>query len=1068
MSRFNLVNNILGWITFVVALTTYTLTLEPTVSFWDCGEFISASYRLQICHPPGAPLFLLFGRIFSLFAGSDVTQVAFWVNMVSATTSALCVMFTFWIITHLGKKMVAKGSNELNMQQTLAIAAAGLVGALATTWSDTFWFSAVEAEVYASSSFFTMVTFWAILKWENVATEKGSERWLILIAYLIGLAIGVHLLSILVIPSIVYVYYFRFNKFTRKGFIGASAVAVAAIAIVQFGIIPGMPSLATKFDFFFVNTLGTSFNTGVFFMLLVIVGTFAAAIHYTHTESKASYYAAIALYAIMVVATFSLNPSLSGVIFWGAVTAILYYYVILQKASRGVVNVAILSIAFVIIGYSSYAMVLLRSNANPPINMNAPDNPFSLLSYLNREQYGENPLVYGQYFYAKVVDEKKGAMQYSKGEKGYEEAGEKIERVFDPKDCTIFPRMWADRPDYIQAYRQWENIPEGKKATFGKNIDFLITYQMGFMYWRYFMWNFVGRQNDDQGFGDVTRGNWISGISFIDNMRLGPQDNMPDSIKNNKARNTYFFLPLILGIIGLIYHFKKSKEDAIVITTLFLFTGAFIILYLNFPAHQPRERDYAYVGSYQTFMIWIGIGVLAMADWLSKRMNAMMATGIASVAALAGVPFLMASQNWNDHDRSNRFAALDFASNYLNSCEKNAILFTNGDNDTYPLWYAQNVEGIRTDIRVINLSLLNTDWYANALKTKMYDSEPVPFSMTPDKYKQGTRDYVVFYQNPEIERQYGINQEDYYPLKNIMSFINDDNDPAAKITSGGGDQFSYYPTKKFYIPIDKEHVLKTGAVKPKDAPFIADTMKFAVGNNVLMKADLIVLDILSTTNWERPIYFAITTGSDVYLNMTDYFQLEGLTYKIIPIKNTEPVDPGSYGRINTDILYENLVNKFKWGNIDNPEVYLDETTLRQTRNFRNLFYRLAMKLVTEGNKEKAIKALDHCIKVMPQNTCPYDVFVIRLAEAYFTAGATDKGTNLLKIMTDQAVEKYKYYSRFKGKQLKSVQSELDENAQILMYTQQVAQIHQQEALTKELRTKAESVLGQGALTQPMN
>ncbi len=1065
MNRFNLANNVLGWLTFVIALATYTLTLEPTVSFWDCGEFISASYRLQICHPPGAPLFLLFGRIFSLFAGNDITQVAFWVNMVSATTSALCIMFMFWIITHLGRKILDKENKGLNGMQIFAIMAAGLVGALACTWSDTFWFSAVEAEVYASSSFFTFLTFWCILKWENIAGEKGSERWLVLIAYLIGLAIGVHLLSILVIPSIVYVYFFRNNKFTIGGFVKATGVAVAAIAIVQFGIIPGMPSLATKFDYIFVNTFNLGFNTGALFMMIAIALLFAAALYYTQTENKTALFVAGGIYVMLVLATFSLNPSASGFVFWGAITGLLYYYVIKNNASKSVVNTAILSVAFVIVGYSTYAMVLIRSNAKPPINMNAPDNPFSLLSYLNREQYGENPLIYGQYFYAKVVEDKPtGVMQYAKGEDGYVKAGEKFERIYEKKDCTIFPRMWADRADYVQAYRQWENIPEGKKATFGKNIDFLLTYQMGFMYWRYFFWNFVGRQNDDQGFGDIVKGNWLSGIPFIDAMRLGPQDNIPSSITQNKARNTYFFLPLLLGILGLVYHFKKAKEDAIVILTLFLFTGAFIILYLNFPAHQPRERDYAYVGSYQTFMLWIGIGVLALIDWLSKRMNFAVATGIASVSSLGAVPLLMASQNWDDHDRSNRYAALDFAYDYLNSCEPNAVLFTNGDNDTYPLWYAQNVEGIRSDIRVINLSLLNTDWYADALKTKIYDSEPVPFSMTPDKYKQGTRDYVVFYQNPQVESQFGINQNDYYPLKNIIQFICDDTDPYAKITSGNGMQFSYYPTKKFYIPIDKAHVLKTGAVKPKDAAFIADTMKWEIKGNTLMKADLIVLDVISTVNWTRPVYFAITTGSDVYLNMMDYFQLEGLTYKVIPIKNTEPVDPGSYGRINTDILYANLVEKFKWGNIDKPGVYLDETTLRQTRNFRNLFYRLSMKLVQEGDTARAIKSIDRCVEVMPNETCPYDIFVIRMAEAYYAAGAKEKAGNLLKVMTELASEKYAYYSRFKGKQLKNVQNEIDENGQIMMYAVQVATINQQEALAKELKAKAEAVMGTGAIS----
>lgn len=1068
MNRFNLVNNVLGWVTFIVALVTYTLTLEPTVSFWDCGEFISASYRLQICHPPGAPLFLLFGRIFSLFA-SDITQVAYWVNMVSATTSALCIMFTFWIITHLGRKLLVKKGEELNGQQMVAVLVAGLVGALATTWSDTFWFSAVEAEVYASSSFFTMLTFWCILKWENVADEKGNERWLVLIAYLIGLAIGVHLLSILVIPAIVYVYYFRKNTFTRKGFIGATAVAFAAIALVQFGIIPGMPSLATKFDYFFVNTLGMSINTGAFVMLLVIAGTLASALHYSQTGNRNSFYVGAALYGIMVLFTFSLNPSFSGVLFWGAITALIYYFVIKGNAPRSIVNVAFLSVSFIIIGYSCYTMVLVRSNAKPPINMNAPDNPFSLLSYLNREQYGENPLLYGQYFYAKVVSESEGPMQYAKSldGKSYDEAGHKMKREYDPKDCTILPRMWADRADYVQAYRQWENIPEGKKATFGKNIHFMLDYQIRFMWWRYFAWNFIGRQNDDQGYGDITRGNLQTGIGFIDALWHGPQDNIPESIAGNKANNKYYMLPFIFGLIGLFFHFRKSKEDATVIATLFLFTGVFIVLYLNFPAHQPRERDYAYVGSYQTFFIWVGLGVLGLIDWLSKKISPTAATGIATIAGLGGVPLLLASQNWDDHDRSNRYAALHFAHDYLESCAPNAILFTNGDNDTYPLWYAQNVEGIRSDIRVINLSLLNTDWYADALKTKVYDSEPINFSMTPEKYRQGTRDYVIFYQNPEVERQFGINQNDYYPLANIMRFMTDDTDPMAKLTAQSGTKFSYYPTKKFYIPIDKEQVLKTGTVPQKDAALIADTMKWEIGNNNLMKADLVVLDILASNNWVRPIYFAITTGSDVYLNMMDYFRLEGLTYRIVPVKNPDPRDGGgTYGYINTDIMYTSLVEKFKWGNMDKEGVYLDETTLRQTRNFRNLFYRLAMKLVSEGDTARAVKALDKCIEVMPRSNVPYDIFIIRLAEAYYAAGAPEKANNLIKVIVDLAADKYAYYSRFKGKKLSMVQGQLEENSNVFMYAQQVAQMNRQEELLKHVKAKSDAVFGPPAAPQP--
>ncbi len=1054
MKQYNLLNNVLGWVAFIVALTTYTLTLEPTVSFWDCGEFISASFKLQICHPPGAPLFLLFGRIFSLFAGDDLSRVAFWVNMLSAVTSALTVLFFFWTITHLAKKILVK-SGEATMQQTIAIMMSGLVGALTLTFSDTFWFSAVEAEVYASSSFFTTLTFWCILKWENVAHEKHADRWLVLIAYLVGLAIGVHLLSILVIPAIVYVYYFKKFQFTRMGFIKASGVAVLAIGVVQFAIIPGIPALMTKFDFVTVNSLGMNFNSGVYVLLFVIACCLGFALHYTHTASRTSLIASVVMYGILVIASFLQSESkLTLFVVWAAVTGALYYFIIYRKDTRAFLNTFLLSVSFIIIGYSSYSMILIRSAANPPIDMNDPEQPFALYSYLQREQYGENPLLYGQYFYAKVIDVKKGAMQYRKGEDGkYEETGPKLSRVYDPKDCTIFPRMWADRPDYVHWYRQWEGIKEGKKATFGQNVHFLWSYQLNWMYWRYFLWNFVGRQNDEQGYGGVTSGNVLSGISFLDKMWLGPQDNIPDSLTNNKARNTYFFLPLLLGLIGLIWHYRKAKEDAIVVTTLFLFTGFFIILYLNFPAQQPRERDYAYVGSYQTFMIWIGLGVLALIDWLSKRINLMAATGVVSVATLLSVPVLMGSQNWDDHDRSERYIALSFASNYLNSCPPNAILFTNGDNDTYPLWYAQNVEGIRSDVRVINLSLLNTDWYANLLKRKVYDSDVIPFSMTPDKYAGEKRNYVMFYQHPEIEKRFGINQTDYYPLKSIMAFINDDKDPLAKLTSQGGEQFNFYPTKKFFVPVNKEQALNAGAVRPEDAPYIVDSIKWEVGKNNLMKADLITLDILASTDWTRPICFAITTGSDVYLNLQNYFQINGLVYQIVPMLNNQGND-GTMGRINTTILYDNLMNKFQWGNMEKEGVYLEETTLRQTKNLRNLFYRLAMKLVEEGKNDSAEKVIDRCLEVMPKYNVAYDVFVIRLAEAYYAMGKPEKANELVKDVARLSEEKYVYYSSFRGtNKFSGVQQEISENVQVFGYCMQVAEFHQQKELADELRNK---------------
>lgn len=1058
MNKYKLSNNVLGWVTFIISIITYTLTLEPTVSFWDCGEFISASYRLQICHPPGAPLFLMIGRVFSLFA-SDASKVAFMVNMVSAMTSALCVMFTFWTITHLGKKIVNKNGGELSFQQIFAIMGAGLVGALVLTFSDTFWFSAVEAEVYASSSFFTTLTFWCILKWEDNANEKGADRWIVLIAYLIGLAIGVHLLNLLVIPAIVYVYYFKKNTYTLPGFLKASAVAVLAIGFVQFGIIPGLPTLATKLDFFAVNSLGMSTNSGAIMLIAIMIALMAALLHYTQTAVKTGLYIAIACYAALFLVSLNINFSTGSFIGWVLLTGLLYFVFFYSKISNAVKNILVLSFSFIVIGFSSYAMIIIRSLGNPPIDMNDPDQPFALLSYINREQYGDNPLLYGQYFYARAIDTKSKGMNYRRvtdanGKETYAEAGEKLERIYDPKDCTILPRMWADRADYIQSYRSWENMPGEKKATFGKNIDFLLSYQLGFMYWRYFFWNFVGRQNDEQGYGDATKGNWISGITFLDEWRLGPQKDIPAIIKDNKARNTYYGIPLILGILGLVFHFKKNKEDATVVSTLFLFTGFFIILYLNFPAHQPRERDYAYVGSYQTFIIWIGLGVLAIIDFLSKKMNALAATAITTIVCLLGAPILMAEQNWDDHNRSNRLTALHFAEDYLNSCAKDAILFTNGDNDTYPLWYAQNVENIRSDIRIINLSLLGTDWYADGLRRPAYDGKPVEFSWTPETYAAEKRNYVVFYENANL----GLNKTDYYDLSKLIAFMGDDN-KNSQVQLQGGDYVNYYPTKRFSVKIDKAACLKNGVVQPEDAPYMVDSIKFEISNaNNMMKPDLLTLDIVATNINKRPIYWAITTGSDVYLNMQSHFQMEGLTYRLVPIFNQQDPNDPSPGRINSNILWTNLMTKFKWGNMDQPGVYLDETILRQTKNFRNIFYRLAEQLVREGKKDSAIKALDYCQKVLPSSNIAHDVFSVRLAEGYFLAGAFDKGNALLKEISLVCETKAKYYKTFRStKKYKMVQPELEENVQVMTYCMQVAQMNKQEAVAKELGDKLNAI-----------
>ena len=1017
MKQFKFYNNLIGWIVFLIAIVTYTLTLEPTASFWDCGEFISAAYRLQVVHPPGAPLFLLIGRFFSMFAFGDASLVAFWVNFLSGLASALTVLFVFWTTTHLAKKILLGSSKnegtDLNKNQLLLVMASGLVAGLSLTFSDTFWFSAVEAEVYALSSFFTAFIFWCILKWENATDhDKHADRWLILIGYLQGLAIGVHLLSLLVIPAIVFVYYFKKYKVTRIGVIKAALVSVACLGVVQFGVIPGLPSLAAKFDLLFVNNMGMPFGTGVLVFSGLFIGTL--------------------VYAIL----FSI------------------------RKKRVLMNTFLMIFTFILIGYSSYATVVIRSLANPPLDMNNPEHPFSLLSYLNREQYGDRPLYKGQYFNAQVVGFEEGALQYIKDGDKYVSIGPKETPVYDQSYTTIFPRMWSNRGDHVAAYRSWEGLKEGQKATSKHNLDFLFSYQMNWMYMRYFFWNVVGRQNHNQGHGGVTKGNWISGIGFLDKARLGPQENLPEGIKDNKGRNTYYFLPLILGVLGLVYHYKKNNKDALVITMLFLFTGILIVIYLNFPPRQPRERDYAYVGSYQTFMIWIGLGVLFVADWLSKWLNFRNAAIIASVFGLLASPMLMATNNWDDHDRSGRSTALDFATSYLESCAPNAILFTNGDNDTYPLWYAQNVEGIRTDIRVINLSLLNTDWYANGLKKKAYDSEPVPFSMTPDMYISGTRDFIRYAGDKFKYASKTVN------LKEVINYMTDEN---AKATAGDGSRQNVLPTKKFYIPVDKKQVLANGTVAPEDADKVVNAVTFGLGDKktYIQKNELIVLDFLATNNWERPVYFAITTGADSYLNLMPYFQLDGLTYRVVPIKSEVPTNRGGeYGRINTNIMYDNLMNKFKWGNMNKDGVFLDETILRQTKNLRNICYRLAKALIEENKKDSAIAVLDRAFEVMPDKNVPYDVFALRLAEAYYNAGEFEKPQPVIERLLERYGDNFKYYKTFdRTKFARQVENEMGEAADILYYSERLTRTYGQKELNEKIRQRI-NILSGNAIPDP--
>ncbi len=927
------INDVTGWVVFLIACYTFCSTIEPTGSFWDCGEFIATATKLEVGHPPGAPLFLMLARVFILFAGDNLQQIPIMVNIMSALMSAFTILFLFWTITAMARKIILNNA-EQTMDRILAVMGAGVVGALAYTFSDSFWFSAVEGEVYASSSFFTAIVVWAIFKWEQAADEPHNLRWLILIAYLMGLSIGVHLLNLLAIPALAFVFYFRKYKPTTQGVFATALISILILAFIQYGVIQLMITIAGKFDYFFVNTIGMPFGTGIIIYGLLIIGALVVALRYT------------------------------------------------KRKNMPLWNTAVLCVVFIMIGYSSFAQIIIRSNANTPLDENNPENVFNFISYLKREQYGDRPLFFGQSYNSKVVGQVEGAMNYArvKGADKYVEAGRKVEPRYDKEG--LFPRMWSNQQSHINEYKKWADIKTDRFPTFGDNLKFFFVYQMGEMYWRYFMWNFSGRQNDIQGPGGITKGNWLSGINFIDEMRLGPQDKLPESMTNNKARNKMYMLPFILGIIGLIYHFSRDKFDAWIVMLIFFFTGVAIVIYLNGTPLQPRERDYAYAGSFYAYAMWIGLSVLSLYEFLRKKASPVAAAGVATILCLT-VPVVMARAGWDDHNRSHRFTSRDFATDYLNSCAPNAIIFTNGDNDTFPLWYAQEVENVRTDIRVVNLSLLNTDWYIDQLKHKYYTSEPINISWSSDKYNLGKRDYIPFYDR-------GIKGS--VELKELVDFMGSD-DPQAKARTNNGDEVNYYPSKNIKLTINKDEVLASGTVSAENADKIVPAMEWTVDGNYLMKNDLMILNILANNHWKRPVYFATTVGSDNYLNLEPYFQLEGLAYRIVPIR-TDVKNDVVAGRVDTKIMYKNVMEKFVYGNMNDPRVYLDENNLRMTTNFRINFARLAEELLAENKRDEAVKVLDKCMEVMPDKNVPYNFFMTKIAELYYRAAGA-MGTDSL-------------------------------------------------------------------------
>lgn len=1049
MKQFKLVDNVLGWITFLVAAFVYCSTIEPTASFWDCPEFITTGYKLEVGHPPGAPFFMLTANLFSHFA-SDPSQVAKMVNTMSALLSATTILFLFWSITHLTRRLIMKDWSCLTTPKLIAIEASGLVGALIYTFSDTFWFSAVEGEVYAYSSAFTAIVFWLILKWEDKADEAHSDRWLVLIAYMTGLSIGVHLLNLLCIPAIVLVYcYRRFPNIELKGSLIALVVSFVIVAAVLYGVVPGIITVGGWFELFFVNTLGCPFNTGEVVYIFLLVATVIWAIYETYTDrslkrQNLAFVLSVGMLGIPFYG-FGWSAVVIGIVVLVALWFVLGYRKRVEKKLVPVItarvkNTALLCMLMLMIGYSSYAVIVIRSTANPPMDQNSPEDIFTLGSYLSRDQYGDRPLAYGQAYTSQVAFDVQGNMCIPKRTKGApvyqrKEKASKEEKdsyfVVTTKDKMVyaqnmvFPRMYSS--DHALAYESWlggmsdstmvpyDHCGEAmmvKMPSQWDNIRFFLSYQCNFMYWRYFMWNFCGRQNDIQGNGEAEHGNWITGISFIDNLMYGDQSKLPDDLKNNKGHNVFYGLPLLLGLIGLFWQAWRGRRGIRqfwVVFFLFFMTGLAIVIYLNQTPMQPRERDYAYAGSFYAFAIWCGMGVAALYDMIARKMKGVNPTAIAAVVALLCVlvPIQMASQTWDDHDRSGRYTCRDFGQNYLMTLQDkgNPIIFTNGDNDTFPLWYNQETEGVRTDARVCNLSYVNTDWYIDQMKRPAYDSPSLPITWPRLDFCSGTNEYVrvqpelkeqvlQFYkENPEeAKQQFG---DDPFEVRNVMKYW---------VRSKNADMH-VIPTDTLYLDIDKEAVKRSGMMMASDT--IPDRMVISLkGKSALYKGELMMLEIVSQANWTRPVYVATTVGSDNYLNLGDNFVREGLANRITPFTTNAP----GAKNFDTEKTYNNVMNRYKWGGLEQKGLYIDETVMRMCYTHRHLMADLALQLIAEGKTDKALNVLRKSEKVLPSYNVPntYLSGAADLAKAYALLGKKNDAQRII----DQVWKDSKQYAQW--------------------------------------------------------
>ncbi|WP_302215204.1 DUF2723 domain-containing protein [uncultured Prevotella sp.] len=1091
MKQYKLVNNVLGWLTFLVAAFVYCSTIEPTASFWDCPEFITTGYKLEVGHPPGAPFFMLTANLFSQFA-SDPTQVAKMVNTMSALLSATTILFLFWSITHLARKLILKDWSEMTTGKLIAIEASGLVGALIYTFSDTFWFSAVEGEVYAYSSAFTAIVFWLILKWEDHADEPHSDRWLVLIAYMTGLSIGVHLLNLLCIPAIVLVYcYRRYPHIELKGSLLALLVSFVIVAGVLYGVVPGIINVAGWFELLFVNQLGCPFNTGEIIYIILLVAIVIWAIYESYTDRSFK----------RQNISFTLAVGMLGIPFrgmgWGAalvgiviLVAIYFGLNYRKKADKQLVpvvsarfkNTALLCMLMLMIGYSSYAVIVIRSAANPPMDQNSPEDVFTLGSYLSRDQYGDSPLLYGQAYTSQVAFDVEGNMCIPKRKEGAaiwqrkEKASENEKDsyfVVSHKDKLVyaqnmlFPRMHSSA--HAQAYENWlggvtgTNVPYDrcgeqvtvKMPTQWDNIRFFLSYQCNFMYWRYFMWNFAGRQNDLQGSGEPEHGNWITGISFIDNWMLGDQSKLPQELKENKGHNVFYCLPLLLGLIGLFWQAWRGQRGIRqfwVVFFLFFMTGLAIVLYLNQTPQQPRERDYAYAGSFYAYAIWCGLGVLALYDMLKKKLktNDVALASVLGVACLL-VPVQMASQNWDDHDRSGRYTCRDFGQNYLMTLQDKGypIIFTNGDNDTFPLWYNQETEGFRTDARVCNLSYLQTDWYIDQMKRPAYDSPSVPITWPRLDFCSGTNDYVQvdpslkqqimdFYKEhpAEAKEQFGENP---FELKNVLNnWVRTKN-----------KEMHVIPTDTLYLTIDKEAVKKSGMMMASDT--IPDRMVISLaGKRALYKNDLMMLEMLAQCNWTRPLYVATTVSGDNYMNLVDNFVQEGLAYRITPFTTNKP----GAKNFDTEKTYNNVMNRYKFGGLDKKGLYIDETVMRMCYTHRNLFAQLALALIREGKNDKALKVLRKAEKSIPEYNVP-NTFVsgsADLARAYALIGCKADAARILRQVWNNTKQYADYYVSQEGSRFDMCQTDVMRQLYYMQGISDIAQLVDAKMANEWLKT----------------